>query len=42
MVFGVRTEREVERGGGIRIVEEQCFQFGVKELWSLFTCACRR
>jgi len=35
MVFGVETEREVERRGRIRIglVEEQCFQIGVKELW---------
>ena len=35
MVFGVETWREVGRKGQIRIgfVEEQCFKFGVKELW---------
>jgi len=35
MVFGVEMGSEVGRRGGIRIgfVEEQCFQFGVKELW---------
>jgi len=36
MVFEVETEREVWRRGQIRIgfVEEHCFQFRVKELWS--------
>ena len=35
MVFGVEMGREVGRRGQIRIgfVEEQCFKFGVKELW---------
>jgi len=35
MVFGVETGREVGRRGQIRIgfVEEECFKFGVKELW---------
>jgi len=35
MVFGIEMGREVRRRGRIRIrfVEEQCFQFGVKELW---------
>ena len=35
MVFGVETEREVGRSGQIRIgfVEDQCVQFGVKEVW---------
>jgi len=35
MVFGVETEREVWGRRWIRIgfAEEQCFQFGVKELW---------
>ena len=35
MVFGVKTGSEVGRRGQIRIgfVEEQCFKFGVKELW---------
>jgi len=35
MGFGVETGREVGRRGQIRIglVEEQCFKFGVKELW---------
>jgi len=35
MVFGVEMGREAGRRGGIRnlFVEEQCFQFGVKELW---------
>ena len=35
MVFGVETGMEVGRRGQVRIgfVEEQCFEFGVKELW---------
>jgi len=35
MVFGIEMEREVGGRGQIRIgfVEEQCFKFGVKELW---------
>ena len=35
MVSGVETEREVGSKGqiGIGFVEEQCSQFGVKELW---------
>ena len=35
MVFGVETGMEGGRRGQIRIgfVEEQCFKFGVKELW---------
>ena len=35
MVFGVEMRREVGRRGWIMIgfIEEQCFQFGVKELW---------
>jgi len=35
MVFGVETGMAVGRIGQIRIgfVEEQCFQFEVKELW---------
>jgi len=42
MVFGAETGREVGRRGGIRIgvVEEQCFRFGVKELWK-DTCSKR-
>ena len=35
LVFGVETGREVGRRGQMRIgfVEEQCFEFEVKELW---------
>jgi len=35
MVFRVETGREVGRRGQIRkgFVEEQCFKFGMKELW---------
>ena len=35
MVFEVETGREVGGRGQIRIgfVEEQCFKFGMKELW---------
>jgi len=35
MVFGVEMGRNVRRRGRIKMifVEEQCFQFGMKELW---------
>jgi len=42
MVFGVDTGREVEGRGQIRIeyAEEQCFKFGLKELWRVNCIVC--
>jgi len=38
MVFGVETGMDVGRRGQIRIgfAKEQCFKFGVKELWRAY------